>query len=482
MSILVIDIGSSSLRAALVDDTGAVHAMHRRPIKTASPAPGFVQLDPLALASDVRDCVLEVLAEGARAETDPPVAIGITTQRATAVVWDRHTGEPVGPAIGWQDLRTVPLCLGLRAQGIELAPNESATKFALLADLSGRARSDLAVGTLDSWVAWTLSDGRLHVTDLSEAGTSGLLRSDGSGWNPDVLDALRLEEGMLPQIVDSSGIVGEASALPGGLPIAAIVGDQQASLIGQSCLRAGLAKATFGTGGMLDQNIGHTRASFPRRGPAGTFPIAAWRREGRVVWGVEAILLSAGSAIDWLWRDLGLAPTPAALDELAESAHHHLWFVPDLAGMGAPVWDFGARGALVGLDTDTTAADIARAALEGVAERGADLLDAAESDTGLAIDHLRVDGGLTQSQVFLQALADACQRPVEVSPVVEATTLGAAYLAGLAIGVWPDEDSLVALWRPTRVVEPGPPTDRELWRQVRTLAERSVPELSSLPF
>jgi glycerol kinase len=271
--VLVVDVGTSGVRAAVVHDDGTVRHIHHVAVLPSSPVPGFVEFDARAMAH----AVLEVACK-ALADSGPVNGVGITNQRASTVVWDRETGEPVGPGVGWQDLRTVGTCLTLRDQGIRLAPNESATKLAFLLDLADPHRTGerpLCFGTVDTWVAWTLSTGALHVTDATNAGVTGLLEPDATSWNPRVLKALRIPEAVLPTVVDSSGIVGDATALPGAPPICSIAGDQQASLIGQGCTRPGLAKATFGTGGMLDCCVGERRPAFERRGDAGTFPIVA---------------------------------------------------------------------------------------------------------------------------------------------------------------------------------------------------------------
>jgi glycerol kinase len=421
-------------------------------------------------------------------------AVGIANQRASTIVWDRATGEPVGPGIGWQDLRTVGTCLELQAKGFRLAPNASATKVAAILDQfdpdrSRAERGELAFGTVDSWVAWTLSDGQLHISDASNAGVTGLVHRDGTLWDTAVLEELRIPASMLPTIVDSTGVVGEAVKLPGRPPIAGIAGDQQASLVGQGCTRPGLAKATFGTGGMLDQCVGAVRPSNPSRGDNGTIPIVAWRRGGEVTWGIEAIMLSAGTCVEWLRDDLGLIDTAAESDAVAAACPDtgDVWFVPALLGLGTPVWDFGARGTYVGITRGTGRPQMVRAVLEGVAHRGCDLLLAAEADSGLPVDALRIDGGMSANEVFTQALADACGRPIEISPVLEATTLGAAFLAGLAIGTWKDEGDIAGTWTPRRVVEPSISAEdhgvrRERWLRARVRSEAIIPELSGLDF
>jgi glycerol kinase len=478
--ILVIDVGTSGVRAAMVGEDGVVRHVHHREVLPETPMPSFVQFD----AAQMADAVLAV-AHAALAEGGPATAVGIANQRASTIVWDRATGEPVGPGVGWQDLRTVGMCLSLQGQGIRVAPNASATKLGFLLDLADPDRTrDLCFGTVDTWVAWTISGGAVHVTDAGNAGVTGLRTGDGTAWHAPVLEALRIPEGVLPEVRDSTGVVGHASALPGSPPIAGIAGDQQASLVGQGCVLPGLAKITFGTGGMLDLCVGAHRPSFEVRGGGGCFPIVAWQRDGRITWGIEAVMLSAGSAVEWLRDDLGLITSAEESEAVAAEVDTtgDVWFVPALLGLGAPTWDFGARGALVGMTRGTGRAEVVRSVLEGVAHRGADLVEAAETDGATTIASLRVDGGMSANAVFLQALADATQRPVEVSPEREATTLGAAYLAGLATGVWADEAEIAARWSPRAVIEPASTPDRARWLAARDRAAAWVPELSALDF
>ena len=482
MTILVVDVGTSGVRAAVVHDDATVHHVTHRQVLPTSPAPSFVEFDPRAMA----DAALAVAGAALAATGGAVDAVGITNQRASTVVWDRATGQPVGPGVSWQDLRTAGMCLALRQQGVRVAPNASATKVAFLLDLAdpGRQR-DLCVGTVDTWIAWTLSGGDLHVTDLSNAAVTGLMAGDGAGWAPHVLEALRIPEASLPTVVDSTGVVGAATALPGAPPIAGMAGDQQASLVGQGCVRHGLAKATFGTGGMLDVCLGHERPRFDVRGGAGTLPIVAWRDGAGVTWGVEAVMLTAGTSVEWLRDDLGVIETAAASAEVAAACQDAggVVFVPALLGLGTPQWDYGARGTLLGLTRGTGRPELVRAVLEGVANRGADLLEAAETDAGVHIPALRVDGGMSANPVFLQALASACGRPVEVSPVLEATTLGAAFLAGLAVGTWGGWDDVAATWSPQQVVEPGrPAVARHRWRDAVAASGGWLPDLSALEF
>ncbi len=480
MSELVVDVGTSGVRAAIVD-RGVVGAIAYREVLPDTPFPGLVELDAAALAR----AVLEVANEVLGATTGGVGSVAVANQRATTVVWDRATGEPVAPALGWQDLRTIGTCLEMQAKGFRLAPNASATKLQCLLDQVDPDRQrDLCFGTIDTWVAWTLSGGRLHVTDATNAGVTGLTRGDAPIWDPEVLAALTIPATCLPTIVDSVGVVGECAALPGAPVLAGIAGDQQASLIGQACVRPGQAKATFGTGGMLDCVTG-ARPAFKDRGAGGSFPIVARQVAGEVTWGVEAIMLSAGSCVEWLRDDLGIVASAEATEAVAASVDTtgDVYFVPALLGLGTPRWDFGARGTLLGLTRGSGRAEIVRAVLEGVAHRGADLLEAAEQDADLRVEALRVDGGMTANSVFVQALADAVGRPVEVSPEREATTVGAAYLAGLATGVWSSVDELAERWAPVQVVEPRPSyADRDRWKEAVERSAGWIPALSSLQF
>ena len=480
--ILVLDIGTTSVRAAVVDDRLAIAAMAARPFPPATPFPGLVEFDPVALVRLVLDAASEVID----VVDEQITAVGIANQRASTIVWDRTTGEPIAPALGWQDLRTVGECIMAKAtHDLTLAPNQSATKLAWLLDhVDGARDRDLCFGTVDTWLAWSLAGGQLHVTDHTNAGVTGLLAVDGSAWNPKVLDALGIPETVLPALVDSSGVIAEARALPGAPPIAALCGDQQSSLIGQGCVVAGRAKITFGTGGMLDVCQGTDPPAAARRGEHGTFPIVAWSHRGSLTWGAEAIMLSAGSNVEWLRDDLGIIATSADSHDVAAAVDgtDGVIYVPALLGLGTPRWDYGARGTLVGITRGTSRAHLVRAVLEGVAHRGADLVEAAEADTGLAIGTLRVDGGMSANPTFTQALADAAARPVEVSPVVEATTLGAAFLAGLATGVWSDMGDADRAFTPARVVEPERALDRQAWARAVERAAGWIPELSALDF
>ncbi len=495
-SILVVDVGTSGVRAAIVRPDATVEHEHHVRLLPDSPAPGLVEFDAARMA----DAVLEV-AHAALLDGGPVAGVGIANQRASSIVWERATGRPVAPGIGWQDLRTVGTCLVLQGEGIRLAPNASATKVMAILDEADPERSraeqgQLCFGTVDSWVAWTLAGGAeagsdaLHVTDATNAAVTDLVDPATIGWNEPLLEQLKIPLPMMPAVVDSSGPVGLAFALPGAPPVCGMVGDQQASLVGQGCTLPGLAKATFGTGGMLDQCTGSGRGpALAGRGGAGTFPIVAFRVAGQATWGTEAVMLSAGSAVEWLRDDLGIITTSHESEAVAARCETSgdVWFVPALLGLGTPVWDFGARGTLVGLTRGSGRPEVVRAVLEGVAHRGADLVEASEHDSGHPIATLRIDGGMSANEVFVEALADAIGLPVEISPVVEATTLGAGLLAGLAVGTYASTEELADTFSPRRIVEPqgdaaGRATARERWLEARGKAEATIPELSGISF
>lgn len=481
--ILVIDVGTTGLRAALVRPDGALAHVEFRGFGPDSPFPGMVEFDAREMARLVLDAAAGAMAAGSQ----PITAVGVAAQRASTIVWDRATGEPIGPALGWQDLRTIGECLTAKAEhDLALAPNQSATKIGwLLANHAAeRQHTDLCFGTVDSWVAWTLTDGAVHVTDHTNAAVTGLYSFERRGWDHEVCARLGVDPGMLPDIVDSTGIIAPATALPGAPPLAALVGDQQASMVGQGCIEPGRAKVTFGTGGMLDVCIGDAAPAAGRRSDNGTFPIIAWSDAGRKVWGVEAIMLSAGTNVDWLCDDMGLIDSPADSHAVASrcTTTDGVVYVPALLGLGTPSWDYGARGTLLGLTRGTERSHVVRAVLEGVAHRGADMVAAAETDTGLEIPTLRIDGGMSQNPTFVQALADASGKPVEVSPVVESTTLGGAFLAGVATGTWASLADTAATFRPAAQVEPGARLDRDQWARALERAAAWIPELSALDF
>ena len=504
--ILVIDIGTSSLRAALVDSDGVIVDVHRTQQPPSTPFPGLVEFDPVAMYDAAVDAAQQVLVRNPQRRV---AGIGIANQRASTIAWNAATGEPVAPGLGWQDLRTITECITAHAEhGIRFAPNQTATKAGwILANTSttavSHARRGLLVGTIDSWLVWKLTNGLAHVTDHTNAAVTGLVNVDGLSWNEDACRVVGVPTECLPRLVASSSIVDHVRGhgVLDGLPIAGLVGDQQASLVGQGCITPGAAKITFGTGGMLDMYTGRTGPTVAQRTVHGTFPIVAFSldRDGHVElhWGVEAIMLSAGTNIDWLCDDMGLLSSPVESDSVAASVSSTdgVVYVPALLGLGTPVWDYGARGTLSGLTRGTTRAHIVRAVLEGIAHRGADLLEAATADATsratpdepLAVQDLRIDGGMSVNRTFATALAETTGRKVHVSAVTEATTLGAAYLAGTALGVWGSLAEATATWRSSHSLDPAVnPADRlqtrSSWRRAVESAQGWIPDLSALDF
>ena len=485
MSHLVVDVGTSNMRCLVLRPNGTVTAEHRRAFAPTNPFQGAVEFDAAAMATAVIE-----LASQSLAEAGPVTSVGITCQRASAIVWNRTTGIPVGPGIGWQDLRTAGVCVMAGAMGVAIAPNQTATKAQYLFDAYDSDRSaDLCLGTVDSWIIWTLTKGSVHVIESSNAAVTGLIDIDEASnvvWDDARVSFFRLPPSALPRIVPSVGLVGLATALPGSPPITGVSGDQQSSMIGQGCVLPGLSKITFGTGAMFDLCLGPRRPAVLARSLAGTFPIVTWAEADHTMYGLEAIALTAGACVAWLVEDMGVLASPAQSAEVAAQCEttDGVAFVPALLGLGTPVWDYGARGTLLGLTRGTGRPQIVRAVLEGIAQRGADLVDAAEADAKMTISALRIDGGMSANPVFVQALADATNRRVEVSPMLEATALGAGYLAGMATGTWSSWEDIAALWKPTYTVEPSSRANgfRDGWLDAVQRSRGWDPDLSALNF
>jgi len=485
LSVLVIDVGTTGVRAAVVRSDASIVGFTYEPLPPSSPFAGLVEFDGAAM----RDAVLRV-ANSALTSVGSVQAVGITAQRASTIVWDSRTGEPLAPGLSWQDLRTVGDCIRLRSEkGLVFAPNQTATKLTWLTANVEAARSPHArAGTVDTWVAAVLSNFSVDASASTNAAVTGLADHASLGkhqWSASVLETLGINPALLPRISPTMGHVGDATALPGSPPIMAMVGDQQSSLVGQGGIVAGAAKATFGTGGMLDVYAGTATPKHLARTPSGTFPIVVYSQGDTLHWGSEAIMLTAGSNVEWLVNDLELIPDAPSSDSLAASVptSDGVVYVPALIGMGTPHWDYGARGTLLGITRGTTKAHVVRAVLEGIAHRGADLLEASEADTGLHVDRLRVDGGMSRNSVFTQALADATGRPVDICRDTEATTLGAAFLAGVAAGVWSSLEQATSLVRPLRSVEPAASSStRAQWHEAVRRARGWIPELSALDF
>ena len=482
MRALAIDVGTSQVRTAIVDTLGAVSHAHQERLTVTTPNPGEVELDAVEIARLVLELAGRTLADSGGCDV-----VGITNQRATTIVFDPVSGVPVGPALGWQDLRTVIDCLVLQGKGLRLAPNQSATKARWLVRQSGRPAAELRFATIETWVAWQLSEGTAFVTDRSNAGVNGLVSPDVSSWDERILELLDLDVAMMPRIVDTMGSFGAATALVGAPTITALVGDQPASLFGQSCVSRG-AKITFGTGAMLDMVRGPSGPDVMTRFASGCFPVIVRSVDNVVTWGLEAIVLSAGACIEWLRDDLGLIDDARDTETLASSvtSSDGVTFVPALAGLGTPQWDFGARGGFFGITRGSTKAHMVRAVLEGIAQRGVDLVDAAERETGSRLEELRVDGGMSANRFFVQCLADYSGLPVALSREREATTKGAGLMALVGVGAISTDD-VERLWAPAEIFTPHLEQRerlalRQSWSEVVRRVEKTIPELSSVEF
>ena len=478
--ILALDQGTTSSRAIIFDAAGQPVSVAQHEYPQHFPQPGWVEHDPVDLWQSQAEVAIAALKQAGLQARDI-AAIGIANQRETTLLWDRGSGKAVAPAIVWQDRRTSGRCAELRAAGREpairarsgllLDPYFSATKLAWLLDsqpgLRARAEAgELAFGIVDSWLAWQLTGGVAHVTDASNASRTLLFDLDRGDWSDELLAEFGIPRTLLPRIVDSSGIFGEVRSLPelAGIPLAAMIGDQQGALAGQGCFSAGLAKNTYGTGCFLLMHAGDRR---PEPAP-GLLATVAERRQRKLRYAVEGGVFAGGAVVQWLRDGLGLFDHAADIEALAASVPDSagVCFVPAFAGLGAPHWDASARGSLFGLTRGTTRAHLARAALEAIALQVVDLVRAMEGGGGLHLAELRVDGGAAANNLLLQLQADLLGVPVIRPRITETTALGAAYLAGLAVGLWPDENALAGLWQIDRRFEPALPTaDADALRQ-----------------
>ena len=498
-AILALDQGTTSSRALVFDESGAQLAMAQRELRQIFPRPGWVEHDPLEIWESQLAVAREALA-AAGVGAAGVAALGITNQRETVVVWERATGRPIANAIVWQDRRTEPACERLRRDGLQtlfaertgltLDPYFSATKLAWLLDHLPGARAAaaagrLSCGTIDSWLIWNLTGG-VHLTDATNASRTLLYDLATGDWDPELMRLLDVPPEVLPPIRASAEIYGEtvAALLGAAIPIAGVAGDQQAALFGQACFSPGMAKNTYGTGAFLLLHTGRR----PVHSAHGLLSSPAWRLAGGTDYALEGSVFVAGAAVQWLRDGLGLIRAAADVEALAASVPDSggVVLVPALTGLGAPHWQAGARGALLGLTRGTTGAHIARAALEGIAHQVADVLGAMAEDlagpvmspsrtgtpsgasvvgsgvvgsgagsAGVSLGELRVDGGAAANDLLLQIQADLAGVPVVRPRVRETTALGAAYLAGLTVGVFRDLDEIAARWQPERRFEPA---------------------------
>jgi glycerol kinase len=470
--VLALDQGTTSSRSILFDHAGALVAVAQREFTQHFPQSGWVEHDADEIWATQSATIAEVLAR-AHASAADVVAIGITNQRETTVLWDRRTGRPVAPAIVWQDRRTADACEALKAAGHEprvaaltgllLDPYFSGTKLAWLLDRvpGARARAErgeLAFGTIDSWLTWQLTDGAHHVIDVTNASRTLLLDLRTGEWSDEMLRLLNVPREVLPRVVPSClGADAPRARLEGReIPIGGIAGDQQAALFGQACFTPGMAKNTYGTGCFMLMNTGDTPLASRHR----LLSTIAWDCGGRR-YALEGSVFVAGAVVQWLRDGLGFIERSAEVEALAASVPDAggVLLVPAFTGLGAPHWDPYARGTLVGLTRGTTKAHIARAALESIAFQSAEVLDAMQKDAGRPLVELRVDGGATANDLLMQFQADLLGVPVVRPAVTETTALGAAYLAGLATGFWSSTAEVTANWRVDRRFEPAMPRD-----------------------
>jgi glycerol kinase len=463
--ILALDQGTTSSRAIVFDHEGAVRAVAQKEFTQIFPQAGWVEHDPHEIWASQIGVASEALARAGMQPADV-AAIGITNQRETTLVWDRVTGEPVHHAIVWQDRRTADFCEQLKADGagevvqaktgLLIDAYFSASKLRWLLDhVPGtRAKADagrLAFGTVDTWLLWKLTGGEHHATDVSNASRTMLFNIHTREWDDELLRLFGIPRSLLPEVRSSSEVYGYVSRSLGlqSVPIAGMAGDQQAALFGQMCRQPGMSKNTYGTGCFLLQNIGAT----PKRSRQRLVTTLAWQIGDDIEYAFEGSVFIGGAVVQWLRDGLGLIRNTADVEALASSDNGGVYLVPAFAGLGAPHWDPYARGALVGITRGTTAGHLARAALEGIAYQVADLLDAMHADAGVPLTELRVDGGAAANDTLMQFQADVLGVPVVRPAVTETTALGAAYLAGLAVGYW-TSDAITSQWRVNRRFEP----------------------------
>jgi glycerol kinase len=472
--VLAIDQGTTSTRAIVFDARACAVALARRELAQHYPASGWVEHEPEDIWRDTLASMREAL-ERARLKAADLAALGITNQRETSLVWERASGRPIHRAIVWQDRRTADLCTQLKAHGAEavvrsktgllLDPYFSGTKLAWLLDHVPRAREratrgELAFGTIDTFLLWRLTGGRVHATDVTNASRTLLFNIHAQQWDEELLRLLRVPRALLPEVRDSSERYGmtEPALLGEAVPIAGIAGDQQAALVGQACFSPGMAKSTYGTGCFLLLNTGDVAVTSANR----LLTTPAYRINGRITYALEGSIFVAGAAIKWLRDGLGIIRTAA--DSAAAAAgvadDHGVYMVPAFVGLGAPHWDPRARGLICGLTLDTTSAHLVRAALESIAYQTLDLTDAMMRDGAHRAAALRVDGAMAGNDWFCQFLADVLGVRVQRPGQLETTALGAAFLAGLATGVWADTAALTATWMQQSEFVPQMPAAR----------------------
>jgi glycerol kinase len=472
--ILAIDQGTTSSRAILFDKEGNIVSVAQKEFKQYFPHPGWVEHDPNEIWTSQAGVIAEAITKiGANGKNI--AAIGITNQRETTVIWDKETGEPVYNAIVWQDRRTSSYCNQLKDKGLKNFIQQktglvidayfSGTKIKWILDNVPGAREKaldgkLAFGNIDSWLVWKFTQGDKHITDVSNASRTMLYNIHQGNWDKDLLDLMDIPQSMLPEVCASSEIYGttKTTLFAHEVPISGIAGDQQSALFGQMCLQPGMLKNTYGTGAFIMFNTGEK----PITSQNNLLTTVAWRHNETTHYALEGSIFMAGAVVQWLRDSLGIIKSSSDVEDLAKSVPDNggVYMVPAFAGLGAPHWDQFARGTIVGLTRGSTSGHIARAALESIALQTKDVLKAMESDSGITIKELRVDGGATVNDTLMQFQSDILGIPL-VRPVIsETTALGAAYLAGLSVGFWKDTDEIARQWKVDKRFEPNMPASK----------------------
>jgi len=465
--ILALDQGTTSSRAIIFDQQSRIISSAQREFTQIFQQSGWVEHDALEIWKSQRETAIDALQQAGLKAKDV-AAIGITNQRETTVVWNKKTGEPVYNAIVWQDRRTSAFCDEVRKNyadlirektGLEVDAYFSASKLNWILENVEEVRKQaengvLLFGTIDSWLIWKLTSGKAHITDVSNASRTMLFNINTLDWDDKLLEIFKIPREVLPKVVSSSEIYGEVEAIEElrGVKIAGNAGDQQAALFGQLCFEKGLSKNTYGTGCFLLQNIGEK----PVKSENKLLTTVAWQVKGRTEYALEGSVFIGGAVIQWLRDALGIIENSAEVEALANSVEDNggVYFVPAFVGLGAPYWNQDARGLIVGLTRGTGKAHIARAAVESICYQTADLLEAMQADAEIPLKELRVDGGATRNDSLLQFQADILQIPVVRSRITETTALGAAYLAGLAVGSWKSRGDLLSSWQEDKRFEP----------------------------
>lgn len=471
--ILALDQGTTSSRSIIFDKDSRIISVAQKEFTQIFPRVGWVEHNPFEIWETQSQTAIEALQK-AKLTAKDITAIGITNQRETTVVWNRKTGEPIYNAIVWQDRRTSAYCDDVRTKhaeliraktGLEVDAYFSASKINwLLENIKGARKQvengELLFGTIDSWLMWKLTFGKAHITDVSNASRTMLFNIKTLDWGNELLEIFKIPPQMLPKVTSSSEIYGEVESIKElkGVKIAGNAGDQQAALFGQLCFEKGLSKNTYGTGCFMLQNIGSEAVKSENR----LLTTIAWQIDGKTEYALEGSVFIGGAVIQWLRDSLEIIEKSSDVEALANSVEDNggVYFVPAFAGLGAPHWDQDARGLIIGLTRGTGKAHIARAAIESICYQTADLLEAMQADAKIKLKELRVDGGATRNDSLLQFQADILQIPVVRSKITETTALGAAYLAGLAVGFWKSREDLRSSWQEDKRFEPQMPREK----------------------